>query len=232
MINAIISGDIIAYTSLNKKGKNLFDNKILALTEVLKKEFNVFVRLIKGDYIECYVPETYEVLRVTLIIKSYIKTIVKEIAGNSKSNDDRTSLLKKYGIRLAIGIGELSRLDIDKGIIDGEAIYFSGRLLSKESTSDKNKISIKNTLYLQTNNENLTNEFIPLISLIDEIINRNTAKQSEILYYKLLGFDEKSIAKKTGRYQSTVNQHSTSAGWNAIEKAVLRFEKVIKEKVK
>ncbi|MCD4794265.1 MAG: RNA polymerase subunit sigma-70 [Bacteroidales bacterium] len=232
MINAIISGDIIAYTSLNKKGKNLFDNKILALTEVLKKEFNVFVRLIKGDYIECYVPETYEVLRVTLIIKSYIKTIVKEIAGNSKSNDDRTSLLKKYGIRLAIGIGELSRLDIDKGIIDGEAIYFSGRLLSKKSTSDKNKISIKDTLYLQTNNENLTNEFIPLISLIDEIINRNTAKQSEILYYKLLGFDEKSIAKKTGRYQSTVNQHSTSAGWNAIEKAVLRFEKVIKEKVK
>ncbi len=232
MINAIISGDIIAYTSLSKKGKNLFDSKILALTEVLKKEFNVFVRLIKGDYIECYIPETSEVLRVTLIIKSYIKAIAKEIAENSKSNDDRTSFLKKYGIRLAIGIGELSRLDIDKGIIDGEAIYFSGRLLSKKSTSDKNKISIKDTLYLQTNNENLTNEFIPLISLIDEIINRNTAKQSEIIYYKLLGFDEKSIAKKTGRYQSTVNQHSTSAGWNAIEKAVLRFEQVIKEKVK
>ena len=232
MISAIISGDIIAYTSLNKKGKNLFDSKILALTEVLKEEFNAFVRLIKGDYIECYIPEIDKVLRATLIIKTYIKANAAEIVRKSKSNDERILFFQKYGIRLAIGIGKLSRLDIEKGIIDGEAIYFSGRLLSKETTSDKNKISIKNTLYFKTYNDKLTNEFVPLINLIDEILSNNTAKQSEILYYKLLGFDEKSIAKKTSRYQSTINQHSTSAGWNAIEKAVLRFEEVIKEKVK
>ncbi len=231
MISAIISGDIIAYTSLNKKDRDLFDNKILTLKEVLEKEYSAFVRLIKGDYIECYIPETEKVLRATLIIKSFIKSIAKEITKNYEINDERVSLFKKYGIRLAIGIGELSRLYIDKGIIDGDAIYFSGRLLNKQTTSDKNKASIKNTLFLQTYSPDLTNEFIPLLNLIDEIINRNTGKQSEIIYYKLLGFDEKTIAKKIRRYQSTVNQHSTSAGWNAIEKAVLRFEKVIKEKI-
>ncbi|MCF6364609.1 MAG: RNA polymerase subunit sigma-70 [Bacteroidales bacterium] len=230
MNSAIISGDIIAYTSLNKEGKNLFDNKILALTEVLKNEFNVFSRLIKGDYIECYVPDVYKVLRVTLVIKSYIKAIAKEIVENSKSKDKRILYFSKYGIRLAIGIGELSRLDINKGIIDGEAIYFSGRLLSKKTTSDKNKISIKETLYIHTNDERLTNEFIPLISLIDEIINRNTAKQSEIIFYKLRGYDEKDIAIKINRNQSTINQHSTGGGWNAIEKAVLRFEHLVKGK--
>ncbi len=231
MFSAIISGDIIAYTSLNKKDRDILDLKIIELKKVLENEFSAFVRLIKGDYIECYIPETYKVLRVTLIIKAYIKSITKDVLRFSNINDERVSLFKKYGIRLAIGIGKLSRLNIDKGLIDGEAIYFSGRLLSKQSTSDKNKISIKNTLYLQTYNSALTDEFIPLLNLIDEIMNRNTAKQSEIIYYKLLGLNEKRIAEKTKRYQSTVNQHSTSSGWNSIEKAVLRFEKVIKEKV-
>jgi len=232
MMHSIISGDIIAYTSLNKNGKELFDHKTVILTKILKDEFNVYARLIKGDYIECYVPETHEVLRVSLLIKSYIKSIANSIIEKSDSTDERTYFLKKYGIRIAIGIGNLSRLDIKKGIIDGEAIYYSGRLLSKISTSDKNKISIKNTLYIKTYEDELTDEFIPLLNLIDEIFNRSTAKQSEILFYKLLGYDEKRIAKKIKRNQSTINQHSTSAGWNAIEKAVLRFENVVKEKIK
>lgn len=229
---SIISGDIIAYTSLNKTGKELFDKKMFILLKVLEEKYNVYARLIKGDYIECYVPDTYKVLRVSLSIKSYIKSVSENIIKNSGSKNDRTSFLKKYGIRLAIGIGRLSRLNIKKGIIDGEAIYYSGRLLSKISTSEKNKISIKQTLYIKTYKDELTDEFIPLLSLIDEIFNNSTAKQSEILFYKLLGYDEKEISKKINRNQSTINQHSTSAGWNVIEKAVLRFENVIKEKVK
>jgi len=232
MTSAVISGDIIAYTSLNKTEKDVLEKEILSLFKVLKKEFNVFGRLIKGDYIEFYVPDTYNVFRVALIIKNYIKASAKNIIIKSLKDKGRNSLFQKHAVRLAVGLGTLSRLDLKKGIIDGQAIYFAGRLLSKEKTYDKDKVSIKHTLFIMTNNENITNEFIPLISLIDEIISRNTAKQSEILYYKLLGIDEKSIAKKTGRYQSTINQHSTSAGWNAIEKAVLRFEEVIKEKVK
>jgi hypothetical protein len=36
--------------------------------------------------------------------------------------------------------------------------------------------------------------------------------------------------KKLRKKQSTVNEQSTIAGWNAIEKAVQRFEDVIKNK--
>jgi hypothetical protein len=38
---------------------------------------------------------------------------------------------------------------------------------------------------------------------------------------------EKEISEKLGRNQSTISQHSTAAGWQAIEKSVLYFEKYI-----
>jgi len=45
-----------------------------------------------------------------------------------------------------------------------------------------------------------------------------------------MGNNEESIVKKLNKRQSTVNEQSTIAGWNAIEKAVHRFENVIKNK--
>jgi hypothetical protein len=40
--------------------------------------------------------------------------------------------------------------------------------------------------------------------------------------------NETSISNKLKIAQSVVNTHSTSVGWNAIEKAVIWFSKVIK----
>jgi hypothetical protein len=62
------------------------------------------------------------------------------------------------------------------------------------------------------------------------MISKNTEKQCEVLYLKLMGNNEESIVKKLNKRQSTVNEQSTIAGWNAIEKAVHRFENVIKNK--
>jgi hypothetical protein len=45
-----------------------------------------------------------------------------------------------------------------------------------------------------------------------------------------LGFNEDEIAQRMKLNQSTVNGHSTSLGWNAIEKTVLYFEQIMKSK--
>jgi putative heme iron utilization protein len=45
-----------------------------------------------------------------------------------------------------------------------------------------------------------------------------------------MGYNEDKISKKLKIYQSTVNEHSTGLGWNAIEMAVLFFEKLINAK--
>ena len=71
-------------------------------------------------------------------------------------------------------------------------------------------------------------KFDAIFSLLDSILSRCSAKQSEVVFLKLLGLSEKEISVKLKRYQSTISQHSTSAGWQAIEKSVQYFENYIK----
>jgi hypothetical protein len=229
MDRAVISGDIIAFTGLSDADKSNIEHSISELFSELEAKYDVFGRMIKGDYLECYIPDPTHALRVALLIKSYIKAYALELRD---SKDKRLSAFKTYGIRLAIGIGEIARFDRVKGIIDGEAIYFSGRIISDVSaTFDKERIVIKSTLFIKTNDEQLTSELEPLLALLDVLISKATAKQSNVLFLKLMGNNEETIAKKLGLFQSTVNEHSTSIGWNAIEKAVSYFEKLMKSKM-
>ena len=216
---AVISGDIISSTSLASRDKILLENSLAVLMSDLKGKFDVYGRIIKGDYIECVVPNPKEAMRVLLAIKSFVKGIPIEIDtyGTTKK---RAKLFKSHGIRLAIGYGELSRFDPDAGVIDGEAIYFSGRLINSTSTYDKERIVIKNTLFFASNDEQLNKQFEAILALLDILVSKATSRQSEVLYLKLLGYDEESIAGKLSIDQSVVNRHSTSVGWNAIETTV------------
>lgn len=229
MKKAAISGDIIAYTSLSNKDKDLIVNSLKNLIQEIEEKFGVFARIIKGDYIECYVPVPANALRVALCIKSFVKSKSQDIDDKNR----RLNAFKTYGIRLAIGIGEIDRFDKQKGIIDGEAIYFSGRIINKSrTTSNKERIVIKNTLFIQSNNSKIDRIVEALLSLLDVLISKATAKQCAVLYQKLLGRKEDEIAQNLKlSSQSTVNKHSTSIGWNAIENAILWFENEINENI-
>jgi len=229
---AIISGDIIASTSLNNKDRQLLGNSLKSLITELGEKYQVYSRLTEGnDYIDCYVPNTSDALRVLLIIKCFVKSIPINLKDKEYKKDKRIKFFVTHGIRLAMGIGELSRLDQEQGIIDGEAIYFSGRLISESRTYNKEKVIIKNTLFLKTTNKDFDDEIAPLLSLLDVLISQNTAKQCKVLYLKLIGKTESEIKGLLKKGQSTINEHSTGAGWNAIEKAVERFEEVVKKKL-
>ncbi|OQX76648.1 MAG: fumarate hydratase [Bacteroidetes bacterium 4484_249] len=226
MIKAVISGDIISSTSLNDAGRALIEDSLKELLDNLKKVYNVYGRIIKGDYLECVVSEPQNALQVALAIKSFIKSIPVIDTVHYKMNS-RIKLFKTYGIRLAIGYGEISRFDPERGIIDGEAIYLSGRTIN-ESTYNKKRVIIKNTLHFASNDEMLNKNFGALLALLDILISKATAKQCKVLYLKLMNNNENTIALKLNISQSVVNQHSKSIGWNAIEKAVEYYSEVIK----
>ena len=231
MEHAIISGDIIASTSLNDVDRKKMGESINILSKELGDKFNVYSRITEGDdSIVCYVPNIPDALRVMLAIKCYIKAIPVSTINSNKQEDTRLKFFKIHRIRLALGIGELSRLEVEKGIFDGEAIYYSGRLLSASKTYKKGKVIIKNTLFLESNDPEFDNEIIPILALLDVIISQCTSKQCEVLYLKLMKNEEALIADKLKRSQSTINEHSTQAGWNAIEKAVTRFEEKVRQK--
>lgn len=226
MNHVVLSGDIVSSTGLNSRDRKLIEKKLNVLFKELKSQFNTYSRIIKGDYLECVVPNPAEGLRVALIVKCLIKSIPVKLK-DYKKDKSRVKQFIIHGIRIAIGYGGLSRYQPQKGIIDGDAIYFSGRAISGTSTHDKERIVIKNTLFFASNEEKLNANFTAILALIDVLMSKATARQCEVLYQKLMGLSEDEIAKNMDIGQSAVNQHSTSAGWNAIEEAVEYFEKVL-----
>lgn len=221
---AVISGDVIAYTSLHETDRYNIEKALKTIISELNKKFDGFGRVIKGDYLEYYLPNPNDALRAALCIKYYLKSF--KLYENYSKNK-RVEAFRIHGIRLAVGIGEISRFDPQNGIIDGDAIYFSGRIINKASSQSKGKSSIKETFFIKTFSDKITNWLEPIFVLLDHVLSKTTTRQSEVLYYKLMGFNEETIASKMKILQPTVNQHSTSGGWSAIEKSINNFENLM-----
>ncbi|UCS92863.1 fumarate hydratase [Echinicola marina] len=225
---AVISGDIVSSTSLVVEDRTMLEEKLKDLLKILDEKWGVYGRLVKGDYLECVCPVPGDALRVAMLVKSFVKSFDPQQADNREDNN-RINLFKTHGIRLAIAIGELSRFDREKGIIDGEAVYLAGRLINQSTSSHgKERVVIKHTLFFISHDEKLDEQMNPVMGLLDVLMGKATARQSEVLYWKLLGHTESEIAQQLQISQSVVNQHSTSVGWNSIERTVLYFNKIIK----
>jgi len=225
MSYSVLSGDVISYTSLDPKSRKLLLEELTLFLKQLDVQFDSFSRIIKGDYLECVIPQAGEGLRVALAIKGFIKSLAVQATSNIETS--RFRLFKTYGIRIAIGYGELTHYDPKEGIIDGEAIYLSGRTIAGKTTFNKERITIKNTLFFASDKTDLNERFEVIFNLLDVLLAKATARQCEVLYLKLLGLSEEEISAKLGIGQSAVNQHSTSVGWSAIESAVDYFQKIL-----
>src|SRR5699024_2534208 len=140
---SVLSGDIISYTALNSSNREFLVEELNRFLDQLNSHFKTFGRIIKGDYLECVVPDSTEGLTVALAFKGFVKSLPIE----EKEETPRFKLFKTYGIRMAIGYGELSRYNPEDGVMDGEAIYLSGRKISGLTTYDKKRVTIKNSLY-------------------------------------------------------------------------------------
>ncbi len=225
MNGASISADIISYTSLSFEDKRNIEEQVKNLLEVLTKKYQnslFFGRIIKGDYIECAMNSATYSLRIALILKLFLKSV--EISNITDSKGIK--YFREHAVRIAVAVGSLITIDRERGIIDGEAIYMSGRAIKDFSTSDKQKIVIKNTMFFRSQDEEMQEKYDVLFSLLDNLISRFSAKQSQVIYFKLMGMTEKEIGEKLQKNQSTISQHSTAAGWQSIEKTVNYFEKI------
>jgi len=227
----VISGDIVSSTSLIPKDKSLLELKLKQLIVTLEENFGVYARLIKGDYLECVVTKPEQALKIALLIKCFVKSIDISSDGSYTKNK-RVKFFKTYGIRLALGYGVLDRFDVEKGVIDGDAIYRSGRLINSNSTHNKQRIVIKNTLFFSSKIKALNLQMCAILSLLDTILSNATARQCEVLYYKLMGNSEDEVSQLLDIGQSTVNQHSTSAGWNSIDTTISYFNTLFSKKSK
>lgn len=211
---ATISADIVASTSLSVNETIGLKQRIESLFILLGASYPDFAgRQIKGDYIECVIQNVSNAFRVAFIIKSCIKSF-------STPKNEKTKNFQTYGIRMAIGIGDMRIVDNEQGIWDGEAIYLSGRALEEMNSLNKGTMSV------QTSKKQLSAPLQTIALLSDAILNDMTVRQSEVVYYKLLGLKEVDIAKILGISQASVNNASTATKWYCIEETIKYFEQI------
>ena len=220
MQNATISADIVSSTSLSMIDLTHLQSVIRQFLDELSRESQDedWGRLFKGDSVEIFLKDPHKALRKALLLKALVKKTFVE-----SNMEARQSLFKRFGVRMAIGIGEMRMANKDRDVLHGESIYYSGRMLEK---ADREGVSVKRSMFFACKDPMLTEQMDVMLGLLDVLFKDATARQSEILYYKLTGLNEEEIAAKLNIKQSAVNQHSNASGWKAIESAVNYFEKL------
>lgn len=209
MLYATISADIVDSTKMTADDTIRLSKLLTDFLEPMKKvSEGSWGRVVKGDAFECVLLDPRDILRVALMLKCHVKMFVPETANPEFS---------KYGIRIAMAVGELRTSDEQLGIIDGDAIYRTGRAMEEK------RPNVRGTMIYC--NDGLEAEAVKaIVALCDVVINKSTGKQCEVLFNKLCGRDEVEMAAAMGKSRPTVNAHSQKAGWIAIERAVKYVE--------
>lgn len=219
-MKATISADIVRSTSLETRDLIILRKRLYELFEKFEEFYPGFwARIIRGDGIECYVPNHRDALRIALLTKLFIKRQAVEF--------DCSALLQKYGIRFSIGVSRTLYANREQDIIDGTAIYLSGRNLEKISNSS----SIYSSFALEDCPDSLGDVLDSYVALLCNLTSSYSAKQSEVVFFKLLGYKETKLARKLGIYQSSVNMRSSSAQWNLLNTALRDFNNLNFERI-
>ena len=189
--------------------------------EIIKREFvGCWGRVVRGDCIELVLPAEHIALRVAFLLKCRVKSFNARIP-TSPAMAYQHKRFARYRTRIVIGLGTLRTNDEQNGIVNGEAIYNSGRELDGMSSR------MRSNIYIVGRKTQRLKIIQALLQLSDELLTHATSKQCETLFWRILGRSEKDIARKSGVSQVAINAQLRSAGWYALANALNVFEEVM-----
>lgn len=217
---ATISADIVRSTSMGTADLLELRRGLQGLIGDLEEDIPGFwARIVRGDSLECVVPDSRDALRIAILLKLFVKMRVADY--------NCSEMLQRHGIRFSIAVGDLEYANKNEDIIDGPAIYRSGRNLDEISRK-----GVRMSIFeLDRDPRSLSNLMDSYVALICDLVDSYSAKQAEVVYYKLLGFKEVEISGRLGIYQSSVNVRATNAQWGLLNRAIKDFENFDLEKV-
>ena len=211
---AAISADVVSSTSLSRESMIDLNEKLKKCLYILERRYQGFWgRIVKGDSIECIMSRPEDAFEVALILKTWVKSF-------EPSNIQEDKRFNRYGLRIAIGIGEMKTLDRGLDMMDGDAIYRSGRAMDKLVGRAKYSfvISMADSEHEQA--------LQVILTLVNQLLNNATARKCETLCERILSSDTSKTAEKMGISVSGVNQTLKDLGWSAIEQAIIYYRKV------
>lgn len=222
MRRATVSADIIRSTSLDAQSTLLMHEHLRSFLATMEEKFpNCWGRVIRGDGIECVLGDEKLAMRVALMLKCHIKAFNAIADQYVHASFGPRYFFNRFGVRIAIGFGDLWTDDRINGIIDGDAIYNSGRMLESMSRRMRTNIVVAGELSrrMQT--------IQTIATLCDTILTHATSKQCEVLFLRMQNLPEIGIASQLKISQVAVNSHLRRSGWYALEQALELFEELI-----
>ena len=211
---AAISADVVSSTSLSRESMIELNEKLKKCLCILERRYQGFWgRIVRGDSIECIMSRPEDAFEVALILKTWVKSF-------EPSNIQDDKLFNRYGLRIAIGIGEMKTIDRGLDMMDGDAIYRSGR------TMDKLVGRAKYSFVISMADIEHEQALQVILTLVNQLLNNATARKCETLCERILSSDTNKTAEKMGISVSGVNQTLKDLGWSAIEQAIIYYRKV------
>ncbi len=215
-MKAVITADIVNYSKLNKKQA---DKVLQVFYDLFKNEKglknnvadNFSVR--RGDNIQVEVDTPAFAMNIALLLKTAVNRISFDKVKKRKAPVD---------VRIAIGIGEVEAERSNVNVSFGEAYMLSGRTLDSMKKA-------KRLIEIRTNDKETDRELSTELRLLEVIMNNWKITSADVLFWTLLGLDEKQVSEKLGISQPAVNQRKKVAGWNAVNSLLKRYEELIKK---
>ena len=214
-MDATISADIIHSTKLSEPGAIELQTRLFEFVRLVNRKFDgCWGRIVRGDGFECAVSDPHHLMRIVLLLKCLVKMVkVKLENGGIKETDKR---FLRLGIRIAVAIGNLRINNRERKIMDGEAIYRSGRALSN--------MRIFDTFSIACAYEESEAVVRSLFLLVNHIMTRATARQCQAMFMRLQDVPDNEIARAMGISRIGVYLHLKALGWDAIRETLKCYE--------
>lgn len=208
---AILSGDIIASSDLNKEQRKVLEDVLWTeLRRLSGGDENFSIQ--RGDAFQFKATEPVQALAIAIELRCILK---------SKLQQDGKAL---SDARISIGIGSEDLKGRTVSSSDGEAYRLSGLGLDQQKDDGVN-------LKISTGQEIFNKAWEPLSFLIDEHISNWSAFQAEAVLLRLAGETYESMATHLGINTSAAFKRIESARWTGVKKALHFFEYMM-EKIK
>lgn len=196
---AVITGDVIGSTKLTSVRRKKLQNLLKKFIEVTSGKFPDFkAEQFRGDSIQAILTRHHPSALLTALA----------LQTNLISHD--------FGIRLSIGLGEISFRSNNIITSDGSAFQVSGALI--DDIKKRNEyISIASTI------DNFNKEWYVHSATLNYILERLTMQQAQAVYLQLQNLTQEEIAAKLKISQPSVHQRLQAAGWPVINRILQRF---------
>ena len=212
---AAISADVVSSTSLSRESMIGLHQALKDCLSVLEKRYDGFWgRIVRGDAIECVLSHPEDAFEVAILLKAWVKSF-------EPGDAVKSSNFHRYGLRIALGIGEMKTVDRDLDMMDGDAIYRSGRALNRLVGRSKYAFTVS------MDNEEYEQALQVICVLVNQLLNHATARKCETLCERILSADSGKTAETMGISVSGVNQTLKDLGWNAIEQAIAYYRRTV-----